>query len=72
VAGRATGLWSVEVIFGRICQMYLHNGWRRFIRAHIIEVGHFVFFKYDGHGMATVKIFDATMCRHHYHSDEDD
>jgi hypothetical protein len=26
VAGVATGMWSVEVLFDRIYQMYLHNG----------------------------------------------
>jgi hypothetical protein len=40
--------------------------------AHAIEVGHFVVFKYDAHGMLTIKVFDEAMCRRHYHSDEDD
>ncbi|KAK1629551.1 hypothetical protein QYE76_003866 [Lolium multiflorum] len=57
VAGGATDMWSVEVLFDHIGQMYLHNGWRRFARSHAIEVGHFVVFKYDNHYMLTVKVF---------------
>jgi hypothetical protein len=59
------------VIFDGIGQMFLHNGWRRFARSHDIEAWHFVIFKYDGHGDFNVKVFDRTMCRRHYHSDEE-
>jgi hypothetical protein len=52
--------------------MFLHNGWRCFAHSHAIEVGHFVVFKYDGHCDFNVKAFTATMCRRHYHSDEDE
>jgi hypothetical protein len=45
VAGGATVLGSVEVLFDGQGRMYLHNGWRRFACAHAIEVGHFVVFK---------------------------
>jgi hypothetical protein len=51
--------------------MFLHNGCRRFTRSHAIEAGHFVVFKYDGHDDFSAKVFDETMCRRHYHSDED-
>jgi hypothetical protein len=71
MAGGTIGPWSMEVMFNRLGQMYFHNRWRRFVCAHAIEVGHFVVFKYDSHGMLTVKAFDETMCRHHYHSNED-
>jgi hypothetical protein len=53
-------------------QMFLHNGGRRFARSHAMDVGHFAVFKYDGHDDFNVKIFDESMCCHHYHSDEDD
>ncbi|KAK1613382.1 hypothetical protein QYE76_037055 [Lolium multiflorum] len=56
----------------QIGQMYLYNCWRRFACTHAIEVGHFVVFKYYGQGMPTIKILNKTMCRRHYHSDEDD
>ncbi|KAK1632769.1 hypothetical protein QYE76_007084 [Lolium multiflorum] len=52
--------------------MFFHNGWRHFARSHVIEVGHFIVFKYDSHSVFTIKVFDETMCRRHYHSDEDD
>jgi hypothetical protein len=48
------------------------DGWWWFTRVHAIEVGHFVVFKYDSHDMLTVKVFDETICHHHYHTDEDD
>jgi hypothetical protein len=34
--------------------MYLCYGWRRFARAHAIEVGHFIGIKYEGHDMLIV------------------
>jgi hypothetical protein len=37
-----------------------------------IEVRNLVVFKYDGHDMLTVKVFDETMCHRHYDTDEDD
>jgi hypothetical protein len=52
--------------------MYLHNGWRGFTHAHVIEVGHFVVFKYDGHDILTIKVLDEVMCLLHYHSDKDE
>ncbi|KAK1613270.1 hypothetical protein QYE76_036945 [Lolium multiflorum] len=66
------GLWPSEVMFDGEGQMFLHNGWRCFARSHDIEAGHFVVFKYDGHNDFSVKVLDGTMCRRHYHSDEDD
>jgi hypothetical protein len=72
VASDTTGSWSVEVLFDSVGQMYLRNGWRWFTDTHDIEVGQIVIFKYDGHGMVTVKAVDETMYRHHYHSNEDD
>jgi hypothetical protein len=72
VSSGATGLWPAEVMFDDNGRMFLHNGWRCFAHSHAIEVGHFVVFKYDGHCDFNVKAFTATMCRRHYHSDEDE
>ncbi|KAK1613190.1 hypothetical protein QYE76_036863 [Lolium multiflorum] len=69
VSGGATGIWPAEVMFDGEGWMFLHNGWRRFTRSHAIDVGHFVVFKYDGHDDFSVKVFDETMCRRHYHTD---
>jgi co-chaperonin GroES (HSP10) len=60
------------VLFDHVGQMYLHNSWRQFSRAHAIEVGHFFVFKYNSHSMLTVKLFDKIMYHHHYHSDVDE
>jgi hypothetical protein len=71
VSGGATGIGPAEVMFDGEGKMFLHNGCRRFTRSHAIEAGHFVVFKYDGHDDFSAKVFYDTMCRHHYHSDED-
>jgi hypothetical protein len=42
------------------------------VRSHAIKVGHFVVFKYNGHDVFIVKVFDEIMCRHRYHTDKDD
>jgi hypothetical protein len=72
VSGGTTGLWSTEVMFDDEGKMFLHNGWRCFVRSHAIEVGNFVVFKYVGHNIFTIKVFDETICRHQYHTNEDD
>jgi hypothetical protein len=71
VSGGATDLWDGEGMFDSEGQMFLHNGWRRLVRLHAIDVGHFVVFMYDSHGDFGVNVFDEIMCRH-YHSDEND
>jgi hypothetical protein len=72
VSGGAIGLWSVKVMFDGEGKMFLNNGWRRFAHTHAIKVRHFVVFKYDGHDILTVKVFDETMCRRHYHNNQYD
>jgi hypothetical protein len=49
----------MKVLFDPIDQMYLHNGWRRFA----VEVRHFIFSKFDGNGVLTVKVFTTTPMR---------
>jgi hypothetical protein len=46
--------------------------WRCCSMAKVRCTPHFVVFKYDGHGIVTVKVFDDTMCHCHYHTDDDD
>jgi hypothetical protein len=58
-------------MFDREGKMFLYNGWRFFARSHAIKARRFVVFKYDGHNDFGVKVIDETMCRRHYHSDED-
>jgi hypothetical protein len=61
-----------RVTFDGERQTFLYKGWRRFARSHAIDASHFVVFKYDGYGEFSVKVFDETMYRRHYHSDDDD
>jgi hypothetical protein len=49
--------------------MFLHTCWEKFARAHNLEVGCLVKFKWEGAGVLRVKVFDDTSCRRHYHYD---
>ncbi|KAM3393381.1 hypothetical protein ACQJBY_014199 [Aegilops geniculata] len=51
--------------------MYLGPGWEHFARAHELQLGYFLVFRYDGDAMFTVKMFDNTMCRMYYQHDDD-
>ena len=64
-------LWDVEVVFDGEGHMYLDRGWEQFARVHGLELGHFLVFSYDGSAVLTVKVFDLSMCRRHYHPDDD-
>nr|XP_045086649.1 B3 domain-containing protein Os03g0212300-like isoform X2 [Aegilops tauschii subsp. strangulata] len=64
-------LWDVLVVFDGEGHMYLGPGWEQFARAHELQLGHFLVFRYDGDAMFTVKMFDNTMCRMYYQHDDD-
>ena len=59
-------LWYVLVVFDGEGHMYLGPGWEHFARAHELQLGYFLIFRYDGDAMLTVKMFDNTMCRMYY------
>ncbi|XBH97994.1 hypothetical protein VPH35_127574 [Triticum aestivum] len=65
------GLWDVLVVFDGEGNMYLGPGWEHFVRAHELQLGYFLVFRYDGDAMFTVKMFDNTMCRTYYQHDDD-
>jgi hypothetical protein len=44
--------------------MYLDKGWENF--------GCFLHFKYKGDDVLTVKVFNGTMCRKYYYTDDED
>ncbi|XBI95992.1 hypothetical protein VPH35_032347 [Triticum aestivum] len=64
-------LWDVSVVFDSEGHMYLGPGWEHFARAHELQLGYFLVFRYDGDAMFTVKMFDNTMCRMYYQHDDD-
>ena len=64
-------LWDVLVVFDGEGHMYLGPGWEHFARAHELQLGYFLVFRYDGDAMFTVKMFDNTMCRMYYQHDDD-
>jgi hypothetical protein len=65
-------LWDVEVLFDGEGRMYLDRGWERFARAHDLGLGNFLVFSYDGDAVLTVTVFDGSMCRRHYHDDDEE
>ena len=64
-------LWKVLVVFDGEGHMYLGPGWEHFPRAHELQLGYFLVFRYDGDAMFTVKMLDNTMCRMYYQHDDD-
>ncbi|XBH67026.1 hypothetical protein VPH35_095472 [Triticum aestivum] len=64
-------LCDVLVLFDGEGHMYLGPGWEHFVRAHELQLGYFLVFRYDGDAMFTVKMFDNTMCRMYYQHDDD-
>ncbi|XP_051190246.1 B3 domain-containing protein Os03g0212300-like [Lolium perenne] len=67
--------WIVDVIYDTRGKMYLHIGWEKFVRYQRLQADLVLMFSYFGERDMTVKVFDETHCRHHYHGDsaeEDD
>ncbi|XP_044961871.1 B3 domain-containing protein Os03g0212300-like [Hordeum vulgare subsp. vulgare] len=64
-------LWDVLVVFDTNGHMYLWCEWEHFSRAHDLQLGHLLVFRYDGELVLTAKVFDGTMCRRHYQHDDD-
>ncbi|XBI16087.1 hypothetical protein VPH35_058407 [Triticum aestivum] len=64
-------LWDVLVVFDGEGHMYLGPGWEHFTRAHELQLGYFLVFRYYGDAMFTVKMFDNTMCCMYYQHDDD-
>ncbi|KAK1619119.1 hypothetical protein QYE76_024636 [Lolium multiflorum] len=61
--------WIVDVIFDARGKMYLHTDWEKFTRYHHLEAGFVLTFSYLGEADMSVKVFDETRCRRHYHGD---
>ncbi|KAK1642194.1 hypothetical protein QYE76_059999 [Lolium multiflorum] len=70
-AGCGPRLWTVEVLFDGQGRMYLDKVWENFAIAHGVDFGCYVHFKYEGDDVLTVKVFDGTMCRKYYYSDDE-
>ena len=64
-------VWTVDVWFDGEGRMYLDKGWEKFAITHSIQYGFFVHFKYEGDYVLTVKVFDGTMCRKYYYTDDE-
>ncbi|KAK1614567.1 hypothetical protein QYE76_020084 [Lolium multiflorum] len=64
--------WPMDVLFDRCGKMYLHTGWEEFACYHDLEAGCVLTFSYLGDADMSVKVFDETHCRRHYHGDTDE
>uniref|UniRef100_A0A8I6WZA8 TF-B3 domain-containing protein n=1 Tax=Hordeum vulgare subsp. vulgare TaxID=112509 RepID=A0A8I6WZA8_HORVV len=64
-------LWDMEVVFDTDGSMYLHRGWKKFVRAYDLRHGYFLVFRYDDNATFAVKVFDTTMCWRRYQDDDD-
>ncbi|KAK1628575.1 hypothetical protein QYE76_002890 [Lolium multiflorum] len=63
--------WTVGVLFDEQGRMYLDKGWENYAIAHGVDFGCFLHFKYEGDDV-TVKVFDGTMSRKYYYTDDED
>nr|XP_051216791.1 B3 domain-containing protein Os03g0212300-like [Lolium perenne] len=64
--------WPVDVLFDGRDKMYLHTGWEKFSRFHDLQAGCVLTFSYQGDEEMSVKVFDDTSCRRHYHGDDEE
>ncbi|KAK1619373.1 hypothetical protein QYE76_024890 [Lolium multiflorum] len=62
--------WPVDVLFDGRGEMYLHTGWEKFTCYHDLQAGCVLTFSYLGDADMSVKVFDDTSCRRHYHGDD--
>nr|XP_051221943.1 B3 domain-containing protein Os03g0212300-like [Lolium perenne] len=63
--------WPVDVLFDGSGRMYLHTGWEKFTRFKDLQAGCVLNFCYQGGEERSVKVFDDTSCRRHYHDDNE-
>nr|XP_051214348.1 B3 domain-containing protein Os03g0212300-like [Lolium perenne] len=62
--------WPVDVLFDGCSKKYLHTSREKFARYHDPQAGCVLTFSYLGDGDISVKVFDGTSCRRHYHGDD--
>jgi hypothetical protein len=51
--------------------MYLGRGWGAFARAHDLQLGYILIFKFNGVDEFAIKVYDNCNCRKTYHIDSD-
>jgi hypothetical protein len=62
----------VEVLFDGQGRMYLDKCWENFAIVHSVDFGCSLHFKYESDDVLTVKVFDGTICRKYYYTDDED
>ncbi|KAE8799444.1 B3 domain-containing protein [Hordeum vulgare] len=63
--------WGVVLVLNTYDHMYLGRIWEQFANTHVLWIGHFIIFSYDGDVMFTVKVFNMSICHRHYHDNDD-
>ncbi|RWR74199.1 hypothetical protein CKAN_00251800 [Cinnamomum micranthum f. kanehirae] len=54
-------IWYVQ-LGTRGKDIYLQDGWKKFVEDHSLKETHFLLFRFEGNGVFTVQIFDKTGC----------
>nr|XP_051207080.1 B3 domain-containing protein Os03g0212300-like [Lolium perenne] len=70
-AGYGICRWLVDVLFDGRSKMYFHTDWENFVRFHDLQASCVLTFSYQGNEEMSVKVFDDSSCRHHYHDDDE-
>jgi hypothetical protein len=71
VAGCAQGTWPAQLYVDAADDMYLGRSWGAFARAHDLQLGYILIFKFNGVDEFSVKVYDNCNCRKIYHIDSD-
>ncbi|KAJ3697555.1 hypothetical protein LUZ61_001260 [Rhynchospora tenuis] len=58
-------IWRVDVHQNEE-GIYFSRGWSEFVKAHDLQLGYFLLFRYEGKMIFTVKVFDTTCCLKDY------
>ena len=64
--------WTVDIWFDGEGRMYLEKGWEIFAKVHGVDLGWMIHFKYEGDDVLTLKMFDRTMTRKYYETDDEE
>lgn len=61
IKGPSGSIWYVQLsVRGK--DIYLQDGWKKFVEDHSLKDSNFLLFGYEGNGLFTVQIFDKTGC----------
>lgn len=62
LVGPSGGAWQVTLSRWSRSDLYIEDGWQKFVKEHSLQEYDFLLFRYDGDNRFTVQIFDKTAC----------